>query len=161
MSKYATPGHTLTPAQRKARKRWKEGQSPDEFDVDQRSQVRPHHGFKATALAGARKGFVGEPEERTPIMAKPPGWTETAKPCDPPANLLSPDEQRIWMDMWDLSRGQGDERATELCSGCPVIEQCLSAALEEEVGMAAQYVFLVRGGMTPKARVALAKQESA
>ena len=46
-------------------------------------------------------------------------------------------------------------RAQQICAGCPVIEPCLQAALDEERGLGIAGVFGVRGGKTAAERVRL------
>lgn len=76
--------------------------------------------------------------ERTLQLAVPQGWTVQAKCIGDPR--------------FDESVGLAAGQATQLCAGCPVIEQCLSAALEEEHGLSAGNRYTVRGGLSPKER---------
>lgn len=80
---------------------------------------------------------------RTLQLAVPAGWTERAK-CA--GNSYAFD------DAVGLKPGEAMGR----CAGCPVIEQCLSAAMEEESGLSAGYRYTVRGGLSPKERADMA-----
>lgn len=45
-----------------------------------------------------------------------------------------------------------------ICAGCPAREACLTAALAEEEGLAADRRYGIRGGLGPDGRWALARQ---
>jgi len=117
------------------------------------AQVRPHDGFKQTALQvflPVRRETAGE---RTPILAKPPAWTEVGEmPCLPTAKGRL---ARAHMDKWDTA---SELDAAALCAGCPVQVNCLAAAIEEERGLGGSNRYLVRGGLTPHGRVRLERQ---
>lgn len=93
---------------------------------------------------------VNRPERteggRTLQLAVPEGWTAQAK-CI--GNFYAFD------DAVGLKEGEAAAR----CAGCPVIEQCLSAAMEEETGLSAGYRYTVRGGLNPKERAELEAQQ--
>ena len=116
-------------------------------------QLRPHESFKPEALRRRDIHLVPEDAPRTPKMAKPPAWSETpGMPCVP-LDDLGPGE---WDLHWDPMQWRKvperitTERAKALCAGCPVIRECLEAAMTEERGLSHHSRFLVRGGMTPK-----------
>jgi transcription factor WhiB len=116
-------------------------------------QVRPHDGFKATALAVAYPVRRETSGERTMRLAVPPAWTEAeGRPCHPPT---MGDLTRRFTDKWDTS---SEIDADALCTGCPVRVECLRAAIEEERGLSGSGRYLVRGGLTPHGRVRLEKQ---
>ncbi|MDO5535538.1 MAG: WhiB family transcriptional regulator [Propionibacteriaceae bacterium] len=48
--------------------------------------------------------------------------------------------------------------ALSYCRACPVRDECLAAALDEEAGATRAYTFGIRGGMLPNARWRLAKE---
>lgn len=81
-------------------------------------------------------------------LAKPPSWSAKAKclgnsePYDAQVPLPS-----------------GDERARDLCAGCPVIAECLNDAMETEGSLNARNRYGIRGGLTPTGRANLALQE--
>lgn len=125
-------------------------------------QLRPHESFKPEALRRRDIHLVPEDAPRTPKMAKPPSWSETpGMPCVP-LDDLGPGE---WDLHWDPMRWRkvpervASERAAALCAGCPVRTECLEAAMTEERGLSHHSRFLVRGGMTPKGRAALARAD--
>lgn len=78
---------------------------------------------------------------RTLQLAVPAGWTVQAKCIGDPR--------------FDSSTGLSAGQAAKLCEGCPVKEQCLSDAMEEERGLSAGNRHTVRGGLSPKERAAL------
>lgn len=80
---------------------------------------------------------------RTLQLAVPGAWTKQAK-CIGDFSRFT-----------DMERMLKDGKAAELCAGCPVIEQCLSAAMREEHGLTAGNRYGVRGGLSPKERAAL------
>ena len=116
------------------------------------AQVRPHDGFKATAVQvnyPMRRETSGE---RTMLLAVPPAWTETDLPCTPQAKGRL---ARAHVDRWDT---KSEIDADALCTGCPVRSLCLQSAMDEEQGMAASGRYMVRGGVTPHGRGRLEKQ---
>jgi len=116
------------------------------------AQVRPHQGFKSTALQVNRAVRRGTEGERTLILAVPPAWTETEKPCD---TQLKGRLARAHMDKWDT---WVESEAVALCAGCPVQLPCLESAIREERGVSAGGRHMVRGGVTPQGRVRLEKR---
>lgn len=78
---------------------------------------------------------------RTPRMAVPAGWTREAR-C-------------LGDYSFDETHGMKAGQAAQLCEGCPVLAQCLAAALVEEHGLSAGSRYGVRGGLSPKERAAL------
>lgn len=86
--------------------------------------------------------------ERTMTLAVPAGWTREAKCIGS-------------FDLFDISVGLRAGEAMSRCEGCPVIEECLSAALAEEGDLSAGNRYGIRGGLSPKERalVALADRE--
>lgn len=74
-------------------------------------------------------------------MAVPAPWTKDAKCID-------------MFVLYDADRME--DKAAEMCAGCPVIEQCLSAAMEEEGTQGARNRYGVRGGLGPEGRAKLA-----
>lgn len=81
-------------------------------------------------------------DQHTFVLARPPAWSEGV-PC-------LGDFARF-----DESVGLKAGEAAARCAGCPVIEECLSAAMEEERGLSAGSRYGIRGGMSPKERAAL------
>jgi hypothetical protein len=79
---------------------------------------------------------------RTPQLAVPDGWTVEAKCAGD------------W-DQFDETVGLNTGEAAARCAGCPVIAECLSAAMSEEAGLSAGSRYLIRGGLSPKERAAL------
>lgn len=79
--------------------------------------------------------------ERTMRLAMPQSWTKEAK-C-------------LGSSGWDETHGMKAGNAAALCAGCPVIEQCLAAAMTEERGLSAGNRYTVRGGKSPKERALL------
>ena len=138
------------------------------------NQVLPHDGFKPEAVmvkSPIQIQGMGTPTFR---LAKPPAWAEAGDmPCVPPSHgasrpatehrstLAVPttgyDLRRKFMDKWDTG---SEIEAQALCAGCPVREECLAAAIEEEHGLSANNRYLVRGGLTPSGRVQLEQQEA-
>lgn len=84
-------------------------------------------------------------------FATPPTWTEDAICQHEWPHPMA----RAHKSMWDADH-LNEEAAASLCEGCPIIEACLSAALEEEGTLIARHRYGIRGGKTPKARAALA-----
>lgn len=121
------------------------------------NQVRPHDGFKPEAvMVNYLMRMESDNAERTLQLARPPAWTETpGLPCTP--TVTGYDMRRKFMDKWDTG---SEVEAQALCAGCPVIEQCLAAAIVEEHGLSATNRYLVRGGLTPSGRVQLERQEA-
>ena len=120
-------------------------------------QVRPHDGFKPEAvMVNYLLRMERDDSERTLQLARPPAWTETpGLPCTP--TVTGYDLRRKFMDRWDTG---GEVEAQALCAGCPVRQECLAAAIEEEHGLSANNRYLVRGGLTPSGRVQLEQQEA-
>lgn len=87
--------------------------------------------------------------ERTLTFAKPPSWTESAK-CTKDAEFGKKKDKRYDLDY------MSEEKAQELCAGCPIIEACLSAAMETEGDLTARNRYGIWGGTTPKMRAAMA-----
>lgn len=110
-------------------------------------QVRPHDGFKSTALQVSYPVRREASGERTLLLAVPPAWTETELPCVPQVRGRL---ARAYMDKWDTG---SEIDAAKLCAGCPVRGECLEAALLEEGELSAGNRYLVRGGVTPMGRV--------
>lgn len=98
---------------------------------------------------------VNRPERteggRTLQLAVPAGWTAKAK-CIP----AKPNPKVKDFIAVDKAVGLKETEAAARCAGCPVIEQCLSEAMEEESGLSAGYRYTVRGGLSPKERADLA-----
>lgn len=84
-------------------------------------------------------------------FAEPPAWTQDA-PCQ--HEWPHPDG-REHKSPWD-SDYMSDKKAAELCADCPILEACLSAAMEEEGELIARNRYGIRGGKTPKQRAMLA-----
>lgn len=109
-------------------------------------QVKKHEGFSPSYVATrGDRDFHAEIEgARTPQLAKPPAWAlledDQLTPCQDP---------RVTDKQIDTS---DPVAAAALCAGCPVRQQCLAAALEEEGSLATGGRFLVRGGKTPAQR---------
>lgn len=79
---------------------------------------------------------------RTLQLAVPAGWTKDA----------------LCLDNWehyDASTNLKPGQAARLCFGCPVLAQCLEAAMTEERGLSAGSRYGIRGGLSPKERAEL------
>lgn len=116
----------------------KDGALDQRFVVPVRTdlQVSPWEG--PTGIGSADRRMVTE-GGKTFQLAVPAQWTKEAK-C---------------LDDWKAFAGEHDPSpavAKVLCDGCPVIEECLAAALEEEGDIAARFRAGVRGGLTPQER---------
>lgn len=83
---------------------------------------------------------------RTLQLAVPAEWTKQAKCVGD------------FVTFTNLDRLRPGE-AGGLCAGCPVIAECLSAAMSEEHGLSAGNRYGVRGGLSPKERAELAFAE--
>lgn len=116
------------------------------------AQVRPHDGFKQSAVHVNYPVRQETSGERTMLMAVPPGWTETDLPCIPQGRGRL---ARAHMDRWDTDN---ELVAGVLCVDCPVSGLCLGAAIAEEHGLSAGNRYMVRGGVTPQGRVRLEAQ---
>ena len=81
-------------------------------------------------------------------LPSPPSWmTEQELPCH--------GKPEQW---FRVPKGKSaHRRAAELCAGCPVVETCLSFALEMEGNAAANHRYGIYGGKTPAQRYALSK----
>lgn len=112
------------------------------------AQTGRHEGFTPEYI-GRRDYRALVSDARTMILANPPEWATEELPC-----VVARDE---WSKDRKLKHFEArtDKQAAELCKGCPVLEKCLDAALDEERGLSAQWRFLVRGGLTPKGRANL------
>lgn len=108
------------------------------------AQVKAHEGFRPEALTAplARTASEGD---RTAQLANPPGWA-----LHPGRNCAG-----RWEEFDDVQR---EDRARELCAGCPVADACLQDAMEREGSVGGDYRYTVRGGMTPAARGRLSRR---
>lgn len=86
--------------------------------------------------------------ERTLQLAVPQAWTKQAKCVGDFA-------------LFDETVGLKAGEAAARCAGCPVVAECLSAAMTEEAGLSAGNRYAVRGGLSPKERAALEVEERA
>lgn len=102
-------------------------------------QVSPWEGPTGIRVASRHAVTDGS---RTILFANPPTWTEEA-------NCLND-----WKAFDD--GGVSSEVAKGLCSGCPVIDRCLSDAMAEEATLTPAFRSGVRGGLNTKERFALA-----
>ncbi|MFI8942682.1 WhiB family transcriptional regulator [Streptomyces syringium] len=50
-------------------------------------------------------------------------------------------------------------KARAVCAACPVTDECLTAALQEERGLTYHFRATVRGGLTPRERADLDKNQ--
>jgi hypothetical protein len=93
------------------------------------------------------RGASVQPKSSTPQhtfrLASPPKWSERAKCLDNSA-------------AFDESVGLSAGLAAARCEGCPVIAECLAAALAEEGTLAASNRYTIRGGLSPAERATLA-----
>lgn len=120
-------------------------------------QISGHEGFRPEAVGSNAAPKWTSEGERTLRLAHPPAWTERGDmPCVIPAGQRG-DLARAHADRWDYAKRNAKE-ADELCKGCPVIEQCLESALEEEAGVSGDYRYLIRGGLLPVDRARLAAE---
>jgi hypothetical protein len=87
---------------------------------------------------------------RTLILANPPAWMKRAKCLDKWVEHDLPEGGRV-------SAG----RAKALCGGCPVLIECLEAAMLEENRKGSGYRYGVRGGLSPEGRFQLAQRRKA
>ena len=114
-------------------------------------QVPLHDSYAPDAIhlrGDARDYRVFDNDGPLARLPQPPSWmTEQDLPCH--GNV----------DRWfAVPRGRSaNRRAAELCSGCPVIDKCLSFALEREGNAAANHRYGIYGGKTPAQRYALSK----
>ena len=104
--------------------------------VEWQADLLKSHVTRGTARGNKTEG------PRTLQMAVPEGWTRDAKCIGAFA-------------LFDETVGLKAGEAAVRCEGCPVIEQCLSAAMAEEAGLSAGSRYAVRGGLSPKERAAL------
>lgn len=111
------------------------------------NQLKPFEGFRPEEI-GTRASRTLTRGDSSPTMqfAKPPEWTETPGiKCE---------------GRWEEFDDDGPSpvshlKAAELCSGCPVIERCLSDAMEREGWRAGRERGGIRGGVTARGRYAL------
>ena len=110
-----------------------------------RLQVQPHEGFHPeTIRPRAPYTLASDTDRPDPLLAKPAAWTTQA------------------LCLGDL-RFSGDDGLEDLklaCAICPVKDICLTTALEEErwesgVPLNGDERTGIRGGLTPRERVAL------
>jgi hypothetical protein len=92
--------------------------------------------------------------ERTLQMAVPAGWTAQAR-CIPDPTLELHERKRIHALYDEIARITRPGEAASACEGCPVVAQCLAAAMDEEKGLSAHYRHGIRGGKSPKERALL------
>lgn len=85
---------------------------------------------------------------RTMTLAKPPSWMANAKPCDDAEFARGKERDK----KYDRDR-MSESKATALCAGCPIMEQCLEMALKAEGDVTARNRYGVWGGTTPAMRV--------
>lgn len=111
--------------------------SPVESQVD---MMKSHVTRGAAMVARSDSG-------RTLRLAVPAGWTTRALCLDHYA-------------LYDESVGLNPGEAAARCAGCPVIAECLAAAMAEEHNLSAGNRYGVRGGLSPKERADLAFAES-
>lgn len=119
-------------------------------DVRTEHQVTRFAGFAPGPIHSRNPVRECTDGERTMRLAKPPEWTQTPGLC-----------VGRW-DEYDETRGRlSEKRAAALCFGCPILEECLEAAMAEEVDvrvstqgtpLGAQHRYGIRGGLTPKGR---------
>lgn len=98
--------------------------------------------------------------DRNLTFAVPEGWWSLVKQgigkCQQPK--FAKYWEKGWTDrLWDCDnlgpdREEADDFAANLCTGCPIIEQCLEAALMEEGDLSARMRSQIRGGKTPVQR---------
>lgn len=88
---------------------------------------------------------VTETDQHTQLLARPSDWSKGAQCLD----------QWVLFDADHLKEGV----AATLCAACPVIAECLSAAVVEEGSLIARNRYGVRGGLSPDERAALALKE--
>lgn len=121
------------------------------------------HGVEPTGRAGATCGVAWccEPAH-TGIIAGP---AVVEPPVVDPGPAINPDPRwhrraaclGLPLEMFYPGKGQaGDEDtaiAAAVCRRCPVLAECLDAALIEEAGIGADSLYGVRAGLTPTERV--------
>lgn len=79
----------------------------------------------------------------TQVGATPPDWMELAWCASSPWSAPEYDKDNATRD-----------EAADMCAGCPVMAQCLAAALEEEGEVSARHRYGVRGGLNRHDRAA-------
>lgn len=111
-----------------------------------RLQVKPHDGFTPEAIT-LRAPFTLASEDTTPdlVLAKPAPWTT----------------QAACAGDYRFGDEEGLEELKPVCQSCPVRDVCLEAALMEErsangVPFDGDERTGIRGGLTPRERVAVA-----
>lgn len=89
------------------------------------------------------------------LFAKPPAWMSRGKcavrHADSSAYLR-------WDEVSSSKAEQAAKDAAIICSGCPVKELCLSAALAAEGDVTARHRYGIYGGKTPAQRAQIAKE---
>lgn len=129
------------------------------YDARSHTAIAPHEGFMPEAIH-LRDYTARSLGGRTIKLVKPPHWADTPGiPCQQvPKDHYG---EAIWDGHYDLrgERRLDSENAAAMCSDCPVIEQCLADAMNEERGLDWRSRFMVRGGLTPKGRYELERDQ--
>jgi hypothetical protein len=112
-------------------------------------QLQPWERF---STRGVVQATTVDNDQPTLEVIRPDEWTGKGKcvaPTDGSGNVAG---DYRWA--WDLDGAQAEKAAARLCAGCPVIEECLAAAMEEERGSADNRQG-IRGGLGPISRALL------
>lgn len=142
-------------------------------DVGTAVQVPAHQGFASEAIHTRTTPHVKSDTTHTMRLATPAPWAQRDDlPClktwEQSYDEACADGHPRKVNPFDLDAGAriSDKDAKALCFGCPVLDECLEAALAEEVDhrpatngkpLGAQHRYGVRGGMSPRGRADLAK----
>lgn len=123
-------------------------------------QVMPFSGARAPRSDEIPASAGG----RNLTLAMPPEWTHVKNGpvpnCLRSLGFTKGDKDNAWdLDLRDGNTEENNEYAANLCAGCPILTQCLSAAMEEEGTLVARNRYLIRGGLTPAARYELAQEQ--
>lgn len=93
--------------------------------------------------------LTSETPRHSLLLAEPPDWTNQPLPC-----------HGRWDEYDDPDEGRPikDAQAALLCAGCPMIEQCLSDAMDAEAGVDSRHRNGVRGGLSAMGRARLVRE---
>lgn len=121
-------------------------------------QIAPFEG--PTGIKPAERRFVTNSDDPTPRLAVPADWTKRARCLNDWKAFAAPGD-----DMGRVEREPSPTVSARLCgrgtdNPCPVLEVCLSTALEEEGTASTAFRAGVRGGLNPAQRYKRALETS-